>query len=914
MNGGVIGAVNLPTLASATGVWNLEEVKLAQQQSIWPPLLTPDPYWEYVSLLLSGETATTNGAQNNTFLDSSTNNFTITRNGNTTQGSFNPYGSNWSGYFDGGTNRLTTGTSSQFNLSGINFTIEFFLYTDAYPTSEQNRIITIGPNDVQSSFTIGINPNGSIDAGVPFSTGGLIVGTANALPLRTWTHVAFTLSSNTGSLYINGIRVGTSSGWNISSSNNNYFYVGYDTTATVSAKYSGYVSNVRFVAGTALYSGTTITVPTTPLTAVTGTRYLSLQNNRVVDNSVNNFSIGTTGTVSFTKFSPFNLTYQTSFSYGAYFDGSASYLSLADNTAFNFGTNDATVEFWFNSPGTSNNYPGIISSVNYYPGGSASIRFDNTGYKNKVFMYIDTGGNPVIASTSTIAYNTWNHIAIVRQGTSLKLYLNGSLDTTVTISASLGWYLSAGGMRIGRGFDVDGADAYFPGYVSNLRLVKGTAVYTSNFTPPTTQLTAITGTSLLVCQSSTFIDNSTNNFTINTNGDARPTTFSPFTNTYSSLPYSLSISALGGSSYFDGSGDSLQAPSGACISGTGDFTAECWIYPTVIPSPYNVIACSDASGGLTMFALNTNGTIFMGRSLIDVQATSSNAIIYYQWNHIALTRQSGTMRIFVNGVQGFSGTITTNYNSGTIRFGTDGGGSALPYTGYISNFRILNDTALYTSNFVPPSSPLTAITDTRLLCNYTNGGIIDSSTINDSETVGNAQVNTTTKKYGSGSYYFDGTGDWLTFPANVLYATGTGDFTIEGWVYVANLSAVRTICATRTAAETTTGWNLAVLTNGNMQIYDNTGYAAMGAGSITINTWYYFAFVRQNNVIYSYLDGVQKASTACTRNWTQNTFWVGVTGGSSEPMNGYISDLRFTKGYARYTENFTPPVTSFPRF
>jgi hypothetical protein len=209
---------------------------------------------------------------------------------------------------------------------------------------------------------------------------------------------------------------------------------------------------------------------------------------------------------------------------------------------------------------------------------------------------------------------------------------------------------------------------------------------------------------------------------------------------------------------------------------------------------------------------------------------------------------------------------------------------------------------------------LTAITNTRLLCNYTNGGIIDSSTINDTETVGNAQVNTSTKKYGLGSYYFDGTGDWLTFPANSLYATGTGDFTIEGWVYVANLSAVRTICATRTAAEATTGWNLAILTNGNMQIYDNTGYAAMGAGSITINTWYYFAFVRQNNVIYSYLNGVQKASTACTRNWTQNTFWVGVTGGSSEPMNGYISDLRFTKGYARYTANFTPPATSLPRF
>ena len=58
-----------------------------------------DAYFNLTTLLLN--TSSTNGAQNNTFLDSSTNNFTITRNGNTTQGSFSPYGSNWGNYFDG---------------------------------------------------------------------------------------------------------------------------------------------------------------------------------------------------------------------------------------------------------------------------------------------------------------------------------------------------------------------------------------------------------------------------------------------------------------------------------------------------------------------------------------------------------------------------------------------------------------------------------------------------------------------------------------------------------------------------------------------------------------------------------------------------------------------------------------------
>ena len=63
-----------------------------------------DPQFNYVTMLLHGDG--TNGAQNNTFIDSSTNNFTITRNGNTTQGTFTPYGSNWSNYFNASASRL----------------------------------------------------------------------------------------------------------------------------------------------------------------------------------------------------------------------------------------------------------------------------------------------------------------------------------------------------------------------------------------------------------------------------------------------------------------------------------------------------------------------------------------------------------------------------------------------------------------------------------------------------------------------------------------------------------------------------------------------------------------------------------------------------------------------------------------
>ena len=74
-----------------------------------------DPQFDYVTLLLNGDG--TNGAQNNTFLDSSTNAFTITRNGNTTQGSFSPYGSLWSNYLNGA--YLRSGTRSEEHTSEL---------------------------------------------------------------------------------------------------------------------------------------------------------------------------------------------------------------------------------------------------------------------------------------------------------------------------------------------------------------------------------------------------------------------------------------------------------------------------------------------------------------------------------------------------------------------------------------------------------------------------------------------------------------------------------------------------------------------------------------------------------------------------------------------------------------------------
>jgi hypothetical protein len=919
MNGSVIGAVNLPTLASATGVWNIEEVKLAQQQSIWPPYFTPDPYWEYVSLLLSGETATTNGAQNNTFLDSSTNNFTLSRNGNTTQGSFSPYGSNWSGYFDGGANRITTGTSSQFNLASSNFTLECWVFMTSYPNGD-NRFITIGPNDAQSSLEFTIKSTGVYGVGIPKGGQANVNTGSNIIPLNTWTHLAFTLDSDVGSVYINGVRYGQSSGWNFTSSSSNYLYVGYDSTPTVDYKFTGYVSNVRLVVGSALYSGTTFTVPTSPLTAVAGTKYLSCQDNRLLDNSVNNFSLGVTGAVPFTKFSPFNLTYQNSFSYGAYFDGTGDYLSTPSNVAFSPGTGDFTIECWMYQ--TAATGEGTLFYVNATGG---------------INLFTSIGGNWGIARAGVAvdnnfgappAFNTWNHLAVSRSGSTIKAFINGSqvFSGTNTSNYTTGSSLIASSNSFGT----------ITGYISNLRLVKGTAVYTSNFTPPTTQLTAITGTSLLVCQSSTFIDNSTNNFTITVNGNTIPTTFSPFTNTYSSLPYSVSISELGGSSYFDGTGDYLTIPYSQSIVQWWDtnYTIEMWVRNTLnrqtgigVPTQ---IAYGAPTSDTTYWSFGTNGTgrlyfyYFNGGQVVNAISTVGVTVPLNVWTHIAMVynNTTGNLNGYINGKLAFSvakqgtpqGASGFTLNIGAVQ--------NVSYNGYISSIRIVRGTAVYTNDFVPLLTPLTAITNTQLLCNFTNGGIIDSSTINDTETVGNAQVNTTTKKYGSGSYYFDGTGDYLNVIS--IGVIGTTDFTCEGWFY--HTSAGQAAIWWDTATSGYASSNFSIRTDyidSSRSIYCNVGGVSTTFSYtnavVFLNNWVHVALVRSGNTLKLYLNGNAASGTG-----TLNTTSVDLTNfkvaGAPSPTSGYsnftgyISDFRFTRGIARYTANFTPPATSLPRF
>jgi hypothetical protein len=862
-------------------------------------------------------------ANNSVFLDSSSNNFFVTRNGNATQGSFSPYGGNWSNYFNGSSNLSYPVTAA---FTGQTFTIEswvnFTQYSPAYGGSSYACVL-VGSDNGTNGFELWIGGSATSFAAIGFlarNSGTVTVNVSQSysFSLNTWYHVALVKSGNSYTFYVNGTSIGTSTSagtWTDVST----LYVGYISVTGYNEWMYGYISNLRIVTGTQVYTSA-FTPSTTPLTPVANTSLLTCQSNRFVDNSINNYTASLTGAPTAQRFSPFNPSSLTPTSYSGYFDGGTNRLTTAGSSAFNLTGTSITLECWVYMTTAPSVYNRLITIG---PNNAQSSLYlgITTGRVLEVSVpYVSGGG--VTSGANLISLNTWTHLAFSLSGSTGTLYINGT-----QVGQTTGWNItSTNSNYFYIGYDVAGTvDGKFTGYVSNARLVVGTAVYTTAFTPSTIPLTAISGTSILTLQSTTLVDNSVNNFAITAVGNTKPSIQNPFGYT-SALTTGYTASTVGGSGYFDGNGDYISMPYNSALNfGTGDFTIEFWAYWNSVSAATSIyIPFSSPYGQIAIASLSASATtlrVFLGTTANSwdiVSGAAIGTISAGSWFHVAVTRSGSNFRTFLNGIPGATASSSSALYSATqtVTIGYDpsqSGSGGYPLNGYLSDFRIIRGTALYTSAFVPPAAPLTAIQNTVLLNNMTSAGVYDAAMMTTMETVGDAKISTAVSKFGGSSMSFDGTGDYLSSLGNPYLVLGTGDFTIEFWFNVNSTSNNGFLHLASTIFPASVSGLAIYVASNNISMYC-AGAASPPGGVISTGVWYHVAMVRYSGVTKLYLNGSYSSgagSVTDTTNYTGSALVVGGYYNSTLLTSGYIDDLRITRGVARYTANFTPPTEQF---
>ena len=608
-----------------------------------------------------------------------------------------------------------------------------------------------------------------------------------------------------------------------------------------------------------------------------------------IDRSTNAFTVTPSGDVKQVGYSPYSPA-----GWSAYFDG-GDYLNIPYNSGHALSNQDFTIEA-FIRPTVATTTMGILN--NWQSGGAFTFGM-NSSYTMQ-FTYTDAAGGistkTFNGTSETVKVNQWNHVAIVRNGATLTLYVNGVADsTTYNIGSSTIYYYNSANkdIRVGTGPDLT---SKFTGYLSNVRMVVGTALYTTGFTPPTEKLSAVTGTKLLVLQDIIFVDNSEIGSTIAITGDPKISQLSGLPRSEEYLP-----SIYGGSAYFDGSGDHLQLASTTELQfDTGDFTIECWVYPLTTDSRHVIsIGNWDTSGSVVLIQYLNNWSLRVGGFAV----TGIVPIVKNVWSHIAITKTSDSVNLFINGVAEYTRTDSTSITRNDLNIGwqTGGGtGNWGSFSGYISDFRIIKGTSLYSSDFTPPTAPVGS-TNAALYLPMDNIGVYDKTGNYEITVVNDAVTSNTLPKYTTTSMYFDGTSDYLTMPAIKM---GYADFTIEAWVYM-ETAATRIIVATDFSSGV------------NFQLYVENGYikwqmfsagSPNGTQTITAQTWNHVAWTRSGDQNYVFVNGV--LSSTATNTTTANPTGLMYIGGrgTTLPWHGYIEGLQISNSYAKYTTAFTPPT------
>lgn len=525
--------------------------------------------------------------------------------------------------------------------------------------------------------------------------------TGDAVTANTWTHLAVVRSGSTLKMYSNGTEIYSGSNSQTYTLNGGCQIGGSGGSAYV----NGYIDEMRF-SNSARYTSA-FTPSTTVFTNDSNTLLLMHFNgyNASLEHFIDDAGrraksvISINGAALSSTQSKFGGT-------SAFFDGTNDYLTVNQMEDL-FG--DFTLETWFYSTGSGTAGDGIFSNdqgslgayrfaVYYEPGNSRIGWFLN----NSTAIY----------SNTTMSVNTWYHIAFVRSGSTVKLYVNGVAQTnTSSYTDFLGYKTN---WKIG-----NTAGSYFQGYMDEVRW-SNTARYTANFTAPTTPFVNDANTLLLLHMDGT----SASTVFRDDNGGRSQKGIVALGN----AQISTAQSKFGGSSaLFDGTGDYISLYNANDVIGLNNassLTIEYWIRIGSLTSVDNNAGTSNAlfNGGATNSTvtwsfgpLRTGNVVFWAQTPSYQPFTTSGVTLTTNtWYHLALTIDNLAVKIYVDGTQRASGTLsaipTVNLGAGLVI----GQHNNFSFNGNIDELRVSN-TARYTANFTPSTTPFQNDVNTLLL-------------------------------------------------------------------------------------------------------------------------------------------------------------------------------------------------------
>jgi hypothetical protein len=630
-----------------------------------------------------------------------------------------------------------------------------------------------------------------------------------------------------------------------------------------------------------------------------------LANGTFIDRSTNSFTFTKAGTPTQTAFHPYLDNWSVEF------NGTSDYVR-ADNalSTLTSASDPWTIEMWFWSDGNDFTGPAIPIGIN------ASNNGDN------VLLY--RGGSVILAATtydfsSTMPQYQWVHIAMTYDGTTLKVYHDG----TEVSSDSVTFLTAFSNCVLGIATEFDGANGgnagnFTKGWMSNFR-VSNNVRYTSSFTPSTSKLSSDANTLFLGLQSNRFIDESSANVTVTPYSSPEISAFNPFGQGSEYTPGENK-----GSAEF-GSGDKLTRATTGFYTVTS-FCMEFWIYPLSDQSHYICEGTQQGSGTWRITIDSSGGGIgfsYAAGSWAGVNfGTGAGHFNSREWTHIAITKTSaGVYRIFINGVQQGTQTNTSSLinTARNFQFGYYVDGSGTSYSNALySDFKITRQDPVYTSGFTVPTAPVggtnVSTNDPYMYLPFDNAGVFDKTGNNTLTLTGSTATSTTQTKFATTSMYAGGT---MTTDNSVAHF-GTNDFTIEGWFYLNSVSVGYQPLWANYGTADQQGLILITETTNRFAFYFSNGsswsYNNHTATTPTANQWMHLSVVRSGSTITGYYNGnsigTANIGTNSTHDLTTGKFSLGYYPyfpGGARSLDGYIENFQILKGVAKYTTNFTPP-------